>query len=121
MIKTDYKTLREYRKLQLPDIIQIRDDAKRILNIKINSKKLKTQKKSVLKLIERYFTNVSFFNDMMPYLQFVYTIKEIKSTKVYAKFLTPFFSSSQYKMYVQNNIDVNRTVRWCHVLIDIME
>lgn len=121
MINTDYKMLWEYKKLELPNIIKIQDDSKRILNIKINSKKLKTQKKQVLKLIERYFQNISFFTEILPYLQFMYTIKEIKSEKVYTKFLSSFLSSSQYKVYDQHHTSINRTFRWCHSLIDSLE
>lgn len=121
MINTDYKMLWEYKKLELPNIIKIQDDSKRILNIKINSKKLKTQKKQVLKLIERYFQNISFFTEILPYLQFMYTIKEIKSEKVYTKFLSSFLSSSHYKVYDQHHTSINRTFRWCHSLIDSLE
>lgn len=121
MISTDYKMLWEYKKLELPNIIKIQDDSKRILNIKINSKKLKTQKKQVLKLIERYFQNISFFTEILPYLQFMYTIKEIKSEKVYTKFLSSFLSSSQYKVYDQHHTSINRTFRWCNTLIDSLD
>ena len=121
MIKNDYKMLWEYKKLSFPAIIKMQDDSKRILNIKINSKKLKTQKNQILKLIERYFTNITFFTDILPYLQFMYTIKEIKSEKVYSKFLASFLSSSQYKIYAQYHVSVNRTQRWCYSLIDSLE
>lgn len=120
MISSDYKMLSEYKNLELPDIIQIMDDSKRILMIKINSKKLKTEKNNVLKLIERYFTNSVFFTDILPYLQFLYTIREIKSEKIYSKFLLSFLSSPQYKMYNQNYEYINRVTRWCYVLLDII-
>ena len=118
LIQTDYITLMEYKNIPIPDIIKIYDDSKRILNIKINSKKLKTQKNQVLRLIERYFSNISFFTNILPYLQFMYTIKEMKLVKVYAKFLSSFISSQQYKIYTQHNISVNKTQRWCNSLID---
>jgi hypothetical protein len=120
MITNDYRMLFEYRKLVLPDIIQIKDGSKRILMIKINSKKLKTEKNNVLKLIERYFTNIIFFTNILPYLQFLYTIREISSEKIYSKFLTSFLSSPQYKMYNQNYDYINRVSRWCNVLLDII-
>jgi hypothetical protein len=121
MIDNDIKMLWEYKKLELPGMIKIQDDSKRILNIRINSKKLKTQKNQVLKLIERYFQNISFFTEILPYLQFVYTIREIKSGKIYANFLGYFLSSSHYKIYEQHHISVNRTFRWCHSLIDSLD
>lgn len=118
MIKNDNKLLYEYKTLQLPNIIQIKDVSKRILIIKINSKRLKSGKKQVLKLIERYYSNISFFSDILPYLQFVYTIREIGIEKVYNTFLSTFLSSPQYKFYVQNYQIINKTSRWCQTLID---
>ena len=121
MISIDHKMLWEYKNIELPSIIKIRDDSKRILNIKINSKKLKTRNKQVLKLIERFFQNISFFTEILPYLQFMYTIKEIKSEKVYAKFLSTFLSSPQYKTYDRHHTSINRTYRWCNTLIDSLD
>lgn len=121
MIKNDYKLLDEYTKLVLPDIMKIKDDSKRILMIKINSKILKTDKTNVLKLIERYFKNITFFTDILPYLQYVYTIREINLEKIYSKFLTSFLVSPQYKMYNQNFMFVIRTQRWCSTLLNILE
>jgi hypothetical protein len=120
MIKNDYKILWEYKKLSIPDIIKIKDDSKRILTIKINSKKLKSDNTPVLKLIERYYSNTSFFIDILHYLQFMYTIKEIKSEKMYSKFLKSFLVSPQYKMYTQNYEFINKTSRWCQTLLDSM-
>lgn len=121
MIKHDLKMLFGYSKIKIPDILRIKDDSSRILNIKINSKKLKTNKKDVLKLINRYFNNITFFHDILPYLQFLYTIREIKVEKIYKKFLDSFLSSEHYKIYIQNNILIDRTYRWCHSLLDSIE
>lgn len=121
MIKNDNKMLFDYRKLELPDIIQIKDNSKRILMIKIDSKKIKTEKNNVLKLIERYLTKITFFTDILPFLQFLYTIREIGSQKIYSKFLTSFITSPQYKIYNQNYDYINRVSRWCNVLLDILK
>jgi len=67
------------------------------------------------------FQNISFFTEILPYLQFMYTIKEIKSEKVYTKFLSSFLSSSQYKVYDQHHTSINRTFRWCNTLIDSLD
>lgn len=121
MVAIDRKMLSAYTNLDIPDILRIKDDSSRLLNIKINSKKLKTDKQSVLKLIDRYFTNITFFYNMLPFLQFLYTIREIKCEKIYAKFLGSFLSSQHYKIYLHNHGLVDRTKRWCHTLLDIME
>ena len=110
-----------YSKIKIPNILRIKDDSSRLLNIKINSKKLKTNKKTVLKLINRYFNNITFFHEMLPYLQFLYTIREIKSEKVYKDFLNSFLTSEHYKIYLQNNILIYRTYRWCHSLLDSID
>jgi hypothetical protein len=120
LIKTDYKMLWSYKQLELPNVIQIKDDSSRILKIKINSKKLKSKNIKVLKLIERYFNNITFFTYILPYLQYVYTIREIKSEKIYEKFITSFLTSSHYKIYDQHFMYVNRTYRWCNTLLNII-
>jgi hypothetical protein len=121
MISNDYKQFLGYKKIFIPDIFQIKDDSKRILTIKINSKKLKSMKTTVLKLIERYYTNTSLFVDILPYLQFVYTIKEIKAEKVYNKMILKFLTSSQYIFYNQHYNFINTTSRWCQTLLDSMD
>ena len=121
MIEHDREMLSGYSKIKIPNILRIKDDSSRLLNIKINSKKLKTNKKTVLKLINRYFNNITFFHEMLPYLQFLYTIREIKSEKVYKDFLNSFLTSEHYKIYLQNNILIYRTYRWCHSLLDSID
>jgi hypothetical protein len=118
LIDNDNKMLMEYKNIHIPNLMKMQDDSKRILNIKINSKKLKTQKKQILQLIERYFSYISFFTYILPYLQFMYTIKEIKLEKLYSTFLSSFTSSTQYKTYLQYNTSVAKTQRWCNSLID---
>lgn len=114
LIKTDFNILMEYKNLSIPNIMKIQDDSKRILNIKIDSKPI--NKHEIL--INRYLKNVSFFTEILPYLQFLYTIKEIKLKKVYTKFLLSFTSSDQYKMYNNYHISVIKTSRWCNSLKD---
>lgn len=121
MIKHDQEMLYGFSKIKIPNILRIKDYSSRLLNIKINFTKLKTNKNTVLKLINRYFNNITFFHEMLPYLQFLYTIREIKSEKIYKDFLDSFLSSEHYKIYLQNNILVDRTYRWCHSLLDSID
>lgn len=118
MIKNDKKMLLTYKDVKIPNIIKIKDYYSRILNIKINSKKIKHEKQKVLQLINIYFTNIKFFFDILPYLQLLYTIKEIKCVKVYKNFILSFTKSEHYQLYTQNNIEVNRAYRWSHTLLD---
>lgn len=118
MIQNDYTVLWKYKKLLSPDIIQLKDDSKHILEIKINSEKLKTKTNKVKQLISKYYSNTSFFITILQYLQFIYIIKEIKLEKIYHEFLTSFETSLQYKIYNQNLKVVNQTSRWCQSLLD---
>ena len=106
--------------VKILNIIQIKDDSNRILIIKSNKFKLKLNNTQVLKLIERYYSNISFFIDILPYLQFMYTIKEVASEKVYSKFLKLFIVSPQYIFYNQHYEFINKTSRWCQTLLDSM-
>jgi hypothetical protein len=121
MISSDYKMLWKYQNIELPNMIDIQDDSKSILNITIISKKLLTQNKEVIKLIERYLKNITFFTEILPYLQFMYTIREIGSEKIYSKFLKTFLTSVHYKTYDKYCISINRTYRWCNTLINSLE
>jgi len=114
MVQNDRVMLFNYQELKLPDVKKIRNYSRRILNIKINSKK---SRKSISRLINTFFQNVVFFDEIIPYLQFVYTIREIGATKLFNNFLTNFISSPHYKIYTQNFALINKTYRWCDSLI----
>lgn len=118
MIKNDKKMLLTYKDIKIPNIIKIKDYYSRILNIRINSKKIKHKKQEVLQLINIYFTNIKFFFDILPYLQLLYTIKEIECVNTYKNFILSFTNSEHYQLYIQNNIEVNRAYRWSHTLLD---
>lgn len=126
MIKLDIQLLDKYKNLHIPDILHIKDDSKRILNIGVKSNTLKKNKNKVLTLIERFFKNKIFFDNILPFLQLVYTIKEMKEIKeiknepIYDNFLTQFYLSPQYKTYTQNYMIINKTTRWSNILIDIL-
>lgn len=118
MIKNDKKMLLTYKDIKIPNIIKIKDYYSRILNIRINSKKIKHKKQEVLQLINIYFSNIKFFFDILPYLQLLYTIKEIKCVNIYKNFILSFTKSEHYQLYIQNNIEVDRAYRWSHTLLD---
>ena len=119
MIDNDMKMLYKYKKLLLSssDITQIKNYSKHILEFKINFVN-STDKIKVFKLIEKYYNNTSFFTDILPYLQFIYTIKEVNLCKIYSKFLSSFMKSYQYRIYNQNYTIINNTNRWCQTLLD---
>lgn len=118
MINTDKKILNGYKNYKIPNITLIKDYSNHILNIRINSKKLKTNKIEVLKIVYKYFKNIHFFHDILPYLQFMYTIKETKTETIYKNFITSFPLSIQYETYNQNYMFIDRVYRWCHTILD---
>ena len=121
MITNDDNLLGLYKHINIPDISSILEDSKRILSIRIDSKKLISQKNQVLKLVIRFSENVNTFSDLLPYLQFLYTIRELKLEDIYESFITSFLSSSQYKLYDQYYITVSKTVRWIFTLLYILK
>jgi Choline/ethanolamine kinase len=52
-----------------------------------------------------------FIFKIEPYLQYLYTIKELKLENVYHTFVSEFIASSQYKIYDDNILLVNRIKR----------
>ena len=116
MIHKDLNMLFDYKNLDIPNMMQINDYSKRLLNVRINSF---TNKKGdiILKLVSKYFDSIIFFEEILDYLQFVYTIKELKLEKEYKNFLVEFFNSVQYKIYANNYMLINKTTRWTQSLL----
>lgn len=103
MVLYDKKLLKGYKKLCIPDIKLIKNESYKILEGQ--------------GIIEKYWKDMSFFMDIIPYLQFLYTIRELRLENVYKDFLDNFVSSKQYKVYIKYNDLVNRVYRWSKVLI----
>jgi hypothetical protein len=116
MIQDDRNMLLEYNKLIFPDMKKINEDSVYIMNIRIDS-----NIKKELSKIKIYIDNISFFTDILPYLQFMYTIKEVKSEYLYSHFIESFSLSNHYKIYDKYHMYINRTHRWCNTLIDSLE
>lgn len=115
MIQNDKNMLNLYTSIPIPDFIIIQEYSKRILNINIKSTKKKTE---IQKLINKYIKSVSFFKKLQPYLQFLYTIRELNLEHTYTDFISFFISSEQYKLYNKLQIIIERTSRWCKTLVD---
>ena len=115
MIDTDKLNLDMYKKIDLPDFIQVQDYSKRILNVGV---KFKNKKSDIKNIIKRYIESINFFEKLMPYLQIVYTIKELGLDKEYIDFLYTFYKSEQYKLYIRLEYTIEKTSRWCRCLLD---
>jgi hypothetical protein len=104
-----------YKDLILPNEMILRDYINRIINIDIRSKKDNKV------LIDKFLTQVKFYRSMAPYLQFMYTIKELKldrKYKTYRTFITSFMDSPQYKLYLNAHIEIERAIRWSITLLE---
>lgn len=127
MIEIDIKLLDRYVDIKFP--VSIDDYTVRvlkyysdfILNIPIDVNFLKNKKNQVLVLIEEYFEKTIFFKEILPYLQIIYTIRELNLNTTYNTFLNKFLESPQYKFYNDNYLLVNKIYRWCNILNDIIK
>ena len=113
LIQMDKNNFNFFLNLKIPNIEKLLKISKKILNIKILHKR-----KNISTLIESYISEIHFFTDILPYLQIIYTIKELKLEKEYKDVLDSFFSSTQYKVYNKYNIIISRTYRWCKSLLE---
>ena len=117
LINIDLNMLFEYKNLNMPDMKNINDYSNRLLNITIESL-TKKNNNGILKLVSNYFDSINFFKEILVYLQFVYTIKELNMHKEYKNFLIEFYGSVQYNTYKKNYMLINKTSRWCESLIE---
>jgi hypothetical protein len=117
MIDNDKNIINEYKNIKIPNQDFIKLDFIKILDITVDSELISNeQKKHIIGLLQSPIYNI--FTDILPYLQIVYTIKEIKLENVYKHFLSSFLSSEQYKVYIENYKQFNRASRWATMLLD---
>jgi serine/threonine protein kinase len=112
LVHQDKKMLRGYRDITVPDEFLVRDCISRILSVNI------IRKKSVKKLIEKFTRETKFVTHLAPYLQVLYTIREMKLEKTYRRFLNDFLSSPQYRMYKTLYFSIEKARRWSFTLIE---
>lgn len=107
MVQTDKNIMFKYEDIIYPNEIELRDKINRILTVSLHSTKDET-------LLLSSFKNLILFTDKLsPYLQYMYTIRELKlKNKVYKTFLSKFTSSEVYKLYSRTITDIDRALRW---------
>jgi serine/threonine protein kinase len=107
LISNDKRMLNKYRDINCPNEFKLRDTANTILSSNsIN-----------VKLYKRFLRQAEFFNEILPFLQYFYTIKEVNLVPVYKDFMKSFETSCQYKCYCKLSMIVEKTKRWCIRLI----
>jgi len=115
LLRDDKKMLFGFTRLKPPDKNKLHDYINRILNIKIG------YKKDVKGLIDRFLVYSSFYREFSPYLQFLYTIRELhldERYKTYKTFITSFTNSPQYKFYQEFHSLLERTIRWSITIVE---
>lgn len=109
-IKNDRQNLFDYKSINCPNEFQIRDHVNQIFSFTINdSIKAKS-------LIDRFISESEFVDKLSPYLQYLYTIKEMRLEKVFKDFISQFTTSRQYKFYIQLGPIIERARRWSTTL-----
>lgn len=104
MIEDDIDILMQYKSIKLPDEIVCKDTIAETLNTYIG--------KTGIKLDSNFITEIK------PYLQFLYTIRELQLETSYKNFVYDFLNSSQYKIYNRLSFDMEKASRWNKTLFE---
>jgi hypothetical protein len=72
------------------------------------------------KLYKTFLVKNSLYTELKPYLQFYYTIKELKLDGLYQNFIDEFLISDQYVLYTQNIERFNKDERFLKSLLTEM-
>lgn len=110
LIKNDRKMLEKYKKIVIPDETNVRELSKKICCINIDCANLDR------KLIEQFCEITEFIQQLSPYLQYLYTIRELQFENIYEKFVSEFVVSPQYILFDKLSNLIEKTRRWCNTL-----
>jgi len=111
LIQTDKTILKMYNTITCPNEFQVRDCVNQIVSTTI------PQAENAGEAIERFTNTLEFVSQISPYLQYLYTIREMKLEKIYSQFVDEFTTSRQYNMYTQLISSMERARRWSSTLI----
>jgi hypothetical protein len=113
IIQNDIELLNGYKKLIVPNMQKIKKYSEIILNTKLweNNKSI----------FSKYLKSISFFKDILQFLQFLYIIRELELNFIYKVFTHEFLQSEQYKTYNDNYILINKTSRWVQSVKDSLK
>lgn len=108
MIEVDTEVLKKYKEISIPNEKLIKKAVYKMLSIDIKSKQSVKEKLQTIKDLNIF----KFYYDLKPYLQFVYTIREVGIEDEFSDFLNDFLTSPQYMLYTRNVNDISQAVRW---------
>jgi hypothetical protein len=97
MIESDLAIFSGYKLIEIPNEIVIKDQMAIILSIELRK--------------YRQFT-CNFTEQMKPYLQCLYTIRELGLENTYSGFLNEFVNSKHYQVYQNISFNVDKAKRW---------
>jgi hypothetical protein len=97
MIESDLEIFSGYKIIEIPDEITIKDQIATVLNTEFGK--------------SRQFI-LNFTEQMKPYLQCLYTIRELGLEKTYNRFVSEFVNSKQYQIYQNISFEVDKAKRW---------
>lgn len=115
LLNGDKKILSGYSNIQVPNKMKLYDYMNRILNIKLG------YKKNINGVINKFLSIIKVQQKINPYLNFLYTIKELnldKKYKIYRDFVTMFMASEQYSFHDEMDDKIEQVIRWCITLLE---
>ena len=101
-IASDLEIFAGYKSIEIPDEIGVKDMSAIILSTEI--------RKNTVEF------SVPFIDKMKPYLQCLYTIRELGLENMYNDFVDEFLNSRQYQVYQNISFLVDKTKRWSKTL-----
>lgn len=103
MIAVDLEIFSGYKMIEIPNEIVVKDQIAIILNTPIGK---------IGKIGKSAQFSLNFTEQIKPYLQCLYTVRELGLEDIYKSFLAEFTSSKQYQIYQKIAFDVDKAKRW---------
>ena len=107
MIRIDNAMLEKYKTIKLPSQDILDKVIEIILSVRVRENIYNFE------MLEVQLNDIgSFYHDLQPYLQLLYTIREINIETYFKKFISKFIKSPQYLFYNKNVLRLSQAIRW---------
>lgn len=106
-IQSDAKLLTKYKSIRVPKEVVIRDEINMVLGTPLGRKIGPTKH---IDKANRYIQKI------LPYVHFLYTIRELHLEEMFKTFIDEFSASLQYKLYQKLCFIIQKTNRWLKTL-----
>jgi len=101
LLQSDLEMLLRYKTVHLPEEFALKDQVAAVLSIKLGQEPAKMSR---------------FTEQLKPYLQHLYTIRELDLGQEYASFVSEFLASPHYQLYNNVCLVVEKGHRWAETL-----